>query len=769
MTHPHPKENFVPKAVLMKSGIKTLNTARQNLSIAAVSVNTVRPINTTYPRPTVNSARTTSNVFNRAHSHVRRPFNKSTTNKNNNLNDKVNTVKGNVNTTMPKAVVSDNKRNEANAVKALACWVWRPKQKEKGVIDSRCSRYKTGNKSYLSDYEEINGGFVAFRGDPKGGKITGKGKISTGKLDFEDVYFVKELNYLILSLDFKLLDENHVLLRVPRKDNMYSVGLKNIVPSGGIENLIDLKVKVIRCDNGTEFKNKVMNQFYEMKGKASVVTVPAKITYATIFGLKNPPFLLREPSVNQEQDESVNSTNNINTISSMVNTASIEDNVVDENIVYGCVDDPNMPNLEEIFYSDDDEDVDAKTDMTILGKLSFSMENSAMQPLDFQNCLFACFLSQVEPKKRAIRTKWIYKNKKDERGIVVRNKARLVAQGYTQEERIDYDEMDMKSAFLYGKIEEEVYVCQPLGFEDPEFPDRVYKVEKALYDLHQAPRAWPDIMFVVCACARFQVTPKVSHLHVVKRIFRYLKAEYVLHLVLWSSLWIQNQLLDYGYNFMNTKIFIDNESTICIVKNPVFHSKTKHIEIRHHFIRDSYKKRLIQVIKIHTDHNVADLLTKAFDIDDWNGLEMLRMKLGLKLCSQAKFNAARLLTTDRLPLELQLLRIKAAKPKAVTTAATTITTAVASTRPKAKGIKRQKQGKMVEPEKPLNKKDQIALDEELALRLHAKEQAELEKERVAQEEASRATIIEELDNIQAMIEADKSISSKKEKPPLFPS
>nr|GFB40326.1 uncharacterized mitochondrial protein AtMg00810-like [Tanacetum cinerariifolium] len=139
--------------------------------------------------------------------------------------------------------------------------------------------------------------------------------------------------------------------------------------------------------------------------------------------------------------------------------------------------------------------------------------------------------------------------------------------------------MDVKSAFLYGKIEEEVYVCQPLGFEDSEFPDRVYKIEKALYGLHQAPRAWyetlstylldnifqraitpmetsmplmkdknaedvdvhlyrsmigsllyltssrPDIMFVVCACARFQVTPKVSHLHAVKRIFRYLKCQ----------------------------------------------------------------------------------------------------------------------------------------------------------------------------------------------------------------------------------------------------
>ncbi|GJS55684.1 putative ribonuclease H-like domain-containing protein [Tanacetum coccineum] len=78
-------------------------------------------------------------------------------------------------------------------------------------------------------------------------------------------------------------------------------------------------------------------------------------------------------------------------------------------------------------------------------------------------------------------------------------------------------------------------------------------------------------------------------------------------------LWIQNQLLDYGFNFMNTKIFIDNQSTICIVKNPVFHQRTKHIEIRHHFIRDANEKNLIQVMKIHTDDNVANLLTKAFD------------------------------------------------------------------------------------------------------------------------------------------------------------
>nr|GEW08362.1 hypothetical protein [Tanacetum cinerariifolium] len=242
--------------------------------------------------------------------------------------------------------------------------------------------------------------------------------------------------------------------------------------------------------------------------------------------------------------------------------------------------------------------------------------------------------------KRAIGTKWVYRNKKDERGIVIRNKARLVAQGHIQEEGIDYKEvfalvarieairlflayasfmgfpvyqMDVKSAFLYGTIKEEVYVCQPPGFEDLEYPNKVYKVVKALYGLHQAPRAWyetlatylrengfqrgtidqnlfikkqqkdillvqnyvddiifdatnkvllskgksastpidaekpllkdtdgedvdvhtyrPDIMFVVCACARFQVTPKLSHLNAVKRIFRYLKGNP--HLGLW--------------------------------------------------------------------------------------------------------------------------------------------------------------------------------------------------------------------------------------------
>ncbi|KAJ9535822.1 hypothetical protein OSB04_un001023 [Centaurea solstitialis] len=510
--------------------------------------------------------------------------------------------------------------------------------------------------------------------------------------------------------------------------------------------------------------------------------------------------------------------------------------------------------------------------------------------LGFQNphsAMISCFLSHSEPKKvfdamkdpswieamqeellqfvlqhvwdltdlpkghRAIGTKLIFRNKKDERGIVIKNKARLVAQGYTQEEGIDYDDvfapvarieairlflafasykrfkvyqMDVKSAFLYGKIEEEVYVCQPPGFEDPKFPDKVYKLRKALYGLHQAPRAWydtlstyllenqfergvidktlfikkkgldlllvqiyvddiifgstkeemckefedlmhkrfkmssmgeltfflglqvkqrndgilinqskyvkdmltkfgfldaksastpmethkqltadvegeevdvhqyrsmigslmyltasrPDIMFAVCVCVRFQVRPKESHLQAVKRIFRYLKGQPRLglwypyespfellaytdsdyggasldrkstsggcqflgaRLVSWQCkkqttvststaeaeyvaaaqccsqvLWIQNQMLDYGMTFLNTPVYIDNNSAISIVNNPVKHSKTKHIEIKYHFIRDSNEKKLIQVLKVHTDYQYADLFTKAFDV-----------------------------------------------------------------------------------------------------------------------------------------------------------
>ncbi|GJR20634.1 putative ribonuclease H-like domain-containing protein [Tanacetum coccineum] len=379
---------------------------------------------------------------------------------------------------------------------------------------------------------------------------------------------------------------------------------------------------------------------------------------------------------------------------------------------------------------------------------------------DQQHCLFACFLSQEEYKRFLKLYKMTVGFKPCKRNCYSlscnRNMARLVAQWYTQEEGIDYDEvfapvarieairlflafasymgfivyqMDVNSAFLYGTIDEEVYVSQPPGFVDPDHPKKVYKVVKVCMDcikllelaeilkkfnlvsvktaitpmdtkvvltkdeeavdvdvhlyrsmigsLMYLTASRHDIMYAVCVYSRFQVTPKTSHLNVVKRIFKYLKGKSNLglwyprespfdleafsdsdydgsnldrksttggcqflgqRLISWQCkkqtivatstteaeyvaaancceqvLWVQNQLLDYGFNFMNTKIHIDNESTICIVKNPVYHSKTKHIEICHHFIRDCYEKKLISVEKIHKDLNVADLLTKPFD------------------------------------------------------------------------------------------------------------------------------------------------------------
>ncbi|GJW57141.1 putative ribonuclease H-like domain-containing protein [Tanacetum coccineum] len=385
--------------------------------------------------------------------------------------------------------------------------------------------------------------------------------------------------------------------------------------------------------------------------------------------------------------------------------------------------------------------------------------------------------------KRAIGTKWVYRNKKDERGIVIRNKARLVTQGYTQEEEIDYDEvfapvarikvirlflsyasfkdfvvyqMDVKSAFVYGKIEEEVYACQPPGFEDPEFLDRVYKrgqIDKTLFikrvksdillvqvyvddiifgstkkelctefeklmhkkfqmssmgeltfflglqvtqkdngtfisqdkyvdeilkkfgfltvktastpmetsktlmkdenakdvDVHldrsmigsliYLTSSRHDIKFATCACARFQVTPKVSHLHAVNRIFRYLKGQPKLGLWYpkespfdleaysdsdYASASLDRKSTTGGCQFLGSRLISWQHKKQTIVANSITEAEyvaaasccgqTKHIEIRHHFIRDSNEKKLIQMIKIHTDQNAEDVLIKSFDV-----------------------------------------------------------------------------------------------------------------------------------------------------------
>ncbi|GKB63656.1 hypothetical protein Tco_0919842 [Tanacetum coccineum] len=208
------------------------NNWYNNKRSGPISVNNVRPVNTVQSRTAVNNAGPIKNIINNAYSTARRHFNKITVANNSNFTKKINTVKETrVNTARPKAIISAVKGNKGNVIKASAC---NPQQdlKNKGVINSGCSRHMTGNRSYLIDYEEIDREFVAFGGNSKGGKTTGKGKIKTGKLDFEDVYFVKELKFnlfsvsqmcdkknivlftdtecVVLSPDFKLTDESYV-------------------------------------------------------------------------------------------------------------------------------------------------------------------------------------------------------------------------------------------------------------------------------------------------------------------------------------------------------------------------------------------------------------------------------------------------------------------------------------------------------------------------------------------------------------------------------
>ncbi|GKA62263.1 putative ribonuclease H-like domain-containing protein [Tanacetum coccineum] len=261
-----------------------------------------------------------------------------------------------------------------------------------------------------------------------------------------------------------------------------------------------------------------------------------------------------EPANEGKRNEGyANSTNKDSTVNPSVSTA--------EQIFTNDDDlptDPLMPNLEDtgIFRGAyDDEDVGAEADLNNLVIPEYPSWIEAMQEELLQFKLQKVWTLVDLPKgKRAIGTKWVYRNMKDERGIIQSE----VFLAYASFMGLIVYQMDVKSAFLYGTIEEEVYVCQPPSFEDPQFPNRVYKkfdfttmktvsipieTNKALLkdeeaedvDVHlyrlmirslmYLTASRPDIMFAVCACARFQVTPKVLHLHAVKRIFRYLKGQ----------------------------------------------------------------------------------------------------------------------------------------------------------------------------------------------------------------------------------------------------
>ncbi|GJS41895.1 putative ribonuclease H-like domain-containing protein [Tanacetum coccineum] len=513
----------------------------------------------------------------------------------------------------------------------------------------------TGNIAYLSDFKEFDGGYVTFGGGAHGGRISGKGTLKTDSLDFEDVYFVNELKFnlfsvsqmcdkknyvlftdtecLVLSPNFKLPDESQILLKIPRKDNMYSFDMKNIVPKESltclvakatldesmlwhrglgsntelldetceilknfikeIENLVDKKVKIVRSDNGTKFKNKVMDNFCREKD-ASYFDSPSKdvgngepkLLLMIKSRLKMVQIMRMMKKISLKMIAVLRKVNtagqHVNIASPEVNTGRFILNIVDPSVNTASLYDPDSPKdmfkigashtLEAThveFFSDEDEpEVDLgnitnsytvpTTPNTrihkdhpiknVIGDVKSSVQTRRMtKPTSEQGFLSAVYkekshdtlntsmqknlcnskfqqvwiLVDLPIGKRVIGTKWVFKNKKDERGIVIRNKARLVAQGHRQEEGIDYEEvfapvarieairlflayasfmgflvyqMFMKSAFLYETIDEEVCVTQPLGFKDPDNPDKVYKVVKALYGLHQAPRAWYETL-----------------------------------------------------------------------------------------------------------------------------------------------------------------------------------------------------------------------------------------------------------------------------------
>ncbi|GKA51966.1 putative ribonuclease H-like domain-containing protein [Tanacetum coccineum] len=715
LTHPHHKRNFVPTAVATKLGQVPVNAAKQNSPRAATSISTARPVNTAA---------------------------------------QVN----NVTTAGSKAVVNAAVGYVENAIKSSACWIWRPIG---NVIDNTskdtrsnmfkrfdyvdlqgklngCSRQMTGNKSFLIDYQEVNGGFVAFAGSPKGGKITRKGKIRIGKLDFEDVYFVKELKFnlfsisqicdkknivlftktkcLVLSPDFKLLDEcqeNRVLVTKPHNKTTYELlhgrppSISFMRPFGCLVNILNTLDPLGKFDGkaddgffvGYSINNKDFRVFNTRTRKAEenlhitflenkpnvagsgpdwlfdIDLLTNSMNYEPVTAgnqtnknssndavtddasKKTNEELVNEGerngqkkeggTSNKEDDQNVqdfkvaldnllvqqkkgyaNSTNRDSTVSPSVSTAGQSFTNADY-----LPTDSLMPDLEVtadllntgIFSGAyDDEDVGAEADLNnlettmnvspipttrihkdhpkdqIIRDINSATQTRRMTKIfkelamieAMQDELLQFRLQKVWrlvdlPKgKHAIRTKWVYRNKKDERGIVVRNKARLVAQGYTQEEGIDYDEvfapvakieairlflayesfmgfivyqMDVKSAFLYGTIEEEVYVDDIIFGSTKkslfiEFESLMHKKfqmscigeltffsrlqvmqrddgifisqdKSMIGSLMYLTASRPDIMFAVCACARFQVTPKVSHLLAVKRIFRYLKGQ----------------------------------------------------------------------------------------------------------------------------------------------------------------------------------------------------------------------------------------------------
>nr|GEV92758.1 putative ribonuclease H-like domain-containing protein [Tanacetum cinerariifolium] len=491
--------------------------------------------------------------------------------------------------------------------------------KDKGVIDSGCSWHMIRNLSYLSDFEEINGGFVAFGGNPKGGKISGKGKIRTRKLDFNDVYFVKELKSnlftvlqmcdkknnvlftdtkcIVLSVKFKLFDENQVLLRVPSENNMYNVELKNIVSSGALtclfakatfdeSNLWHRRLRYInfktmnKLVKGNLVRGLIIKVFENnhtcvacKKGKqhrASCKTKPVSSVSQPLqrdaaFEVKEPEFEEMKPhseiyvspnssAQSKKHDDMTKreakgkspvesstryrnlsaefedfSDNNINKVNAADSTVLVVGQITTNSTNTFSAAGPfnttaDFTNLETTITVSHILTIRVHKDhpvTQIIGDLSLATQTRSMTRVskdqgglsqinndDFHTCMFACFLSQEEPKRvhQALKDpSWIeamqeellqFKMQKVWVLVDLPNGKRAI--GNTQEEGIDYEEVFAPVARIEA-IRLFLAYASFMGFmvyqlDDPDYPDKVYKVVMAQYGLHQAPRAWYETL-----------------------------------------------------------------------------------------------------------------------------------------------------------------------------------------------------------------------------------------------------------------------------------
>ncbi|GJR85085.1 putative ribonuclease H-like domain-containing protein [Tanacetum coccineum] len=504
------QNKFVPSAVLTRSGRVPVSAAKQSSLRATTSTSTFRPVNTATHTNRVNVSKLRTNAFHKSHSPIRRPFYKSTSSNTRISNEKVNTVRVNGVNIARQTAVSTVKGTGVTAVKASAGCVWRPKMtdlnnvskdnsgswvskrgnpqqalKNKGIFNSGCSKHMTRNKDFLTDYQDIDGGFVAFGGSARGAS--------------ENEQVLKNVLDNMMDQEKEASEQSDAV----RKDTPVNVAStprtsNDVEPSSvSLGGSFPLNVNDLPDDP-------LMPELEDT----------AEIQSTGIFGnayddhdleTLNTPYA--DQSVGAEAD-----FNNMepSTVVSPIPTTRVH-SIHPKAQIIG---DPKSAVQTRGM---------TKKNSGEHAMISYIQKQRRTNHKDFQNCLFSCFLSQHEPTKisqalddeswveamqeellqfkiqkvwtlvdlprgkKAIGTKWVYRNKKDERGIVVRNKARLVAQGYKQEEGIDYDE-------VFAPVARVEAISQPPGFVDPKFPKKVYKVEKALYGLHQAPRAWYETL-----------------------------------------------------------------------------------------------------------------------------------------------------------------------------------------------------------------------------------------------------------------------------------